>query len=52
MAIIEKEIKLVGSKGEHELVGPFDSGATYSCIDRDLAKKLGPLDTLLNLMRC
>ena len=29
MAIIEKEIKLVGSKGEHELVGLFDSGATY-----------------------
>ena len=46
MAIIEKEIKLVGSKGEHELVGLFDSGATYSCIDRDLAKKLGALDPL------
>ena len=46
MAIIEKEIKLVGSKGEHELVGLFDSVATYSCIDRDLAKELGPLDPL------
>ncbi len=46
MAVIEKEIGLVGSKGEHELVGLFDSGATYSCIDRDLAKKLGPLDPL------
>jgi hypothetical protein len=40
MTIIEKEIKLVGSKGEHELVGLFDSGATYSCIDQDLAKEL------------
>jgi len=40
MAIIEKEIKLVGSKGEHELTGLFDSGATYSCIDEDLAKEL------------
>ena len=29
MAIIEKEIKLVGSKGEHELIGLFDSAATY-----------------------
>ncbi len=46
MTIIEKEIKLVGSKGEHELVGLFDSGATYSCIDQDLAKKLGALEPL------
>jgi hypothetical protein len=46
MAIIEKEIRLVGSKGEHELAGLFDSEATYSCIDRDLAKSLGPLDPL------
>ena len=46
MAIIEKEIKLVGSKGEQEVVGLFDSGATYSCVDRDLAKKLGLLDSL------
>ncbi|MGA9348913.1 MAG: hypothetical protein WBW48_08925 [Anaerolineae bacterium] len=52
MAVIEKEVKLVGSKRERKLVGLFDSGATYSCIDRDLAKKLGPLDTLMNLMRC
>ena len=35
MAVIEKEIKLAGSKGEHKLVGLFDSGATYPCIDRD-----------------
>jgi hypothetical protein len=40
MAVIEKEIKLVGSKGEHKLDGLFDSGATYSCIDQDLAKEL------------
>jgi hypothetical protein len=40
MTIIEKEIKLVGSRGEHKLTGLFDSGATYSCIDQDLAKKL------------
>lgn len=46
MAVIEKMIKLVGSKEEHELVGLFDSGATYSCIDRDLAEKLEPLDRL------
>ena len=46
MAVIEKEIKLVGSKGEHVLVGLFDSGATYSCLDRDLAKGLGVLEPL------
>jgi len=52
MAVIEKEIKLVGSKGEQELVGLFDSGATYSCIDRALAKELEiliPLPTPLSL---
>jgi hypothetical protein len=40
MAVIEREVKLVGSKGEHKLDGPFDSGATYSCIDQELAKEL------------
>jgi len=52
MAVIEKEIRLVGSKGEHELVGLFDSGATYSCLERDLAKELEiliPLPSPLSL---
>jgi len=35
MPVIEKEVKLVGFTGKHKLVGLFDSGATYSCIDRD-----------------
>lgn len=43
MAIIEREVKLVGSKGENVRTGLFDSGATYSCIDRDLAKELEAL---------
>jgi hypothetical protein len=50
MAIIEREIKLVGSKGENVRTGLFDSGATYSCIDRDLAKRLGQLDSLPDLL--
>ncbi len=29
MAIIEKKIKLVDFSGENELIGLFDSGATY-----------------------
>ena len=40
MALIEEEIKLMGSKGEHELADLFDSRATYSCIDQDLAEEL------------
>ncbi|HEY67902.1 MAG TPA: retroviral-like aspartic protease [Thermoflexia bacterium] len=43
MAIIEREVRLVGSKGEEVLIGLFDSGATYSCIDRDLAQRLETL---------
>jgi len=46
MAVIEKMVRLVGSKGERELLGLFDSGATYSCIDRNLAEELGLLDSL------
>jgi len=46
MAVIEKMIRLVGSKGEHELVGLFGSGATYSCLERDLARELEILTPL------
>ncbi|MFQ6099864.1 MAG: retropepsin-like aspartic protease [Anaerolineae bacterium] len=52
MAIIEKEVRLVGSKGEKALTGLFDSGSTYSCIDRDLAQRLEtpiPLPSPLSL---
>jgi len=40
MAVIIKEIKLRGSKGEVEKEAIFDSGPTYSCIHPELAKKL------------
>ncbi len=40
MAVIEKKIKLVGSKGEKEVLALFDSGATYSCIHPELAEQL------------
>jgi len=46
MAIIEKPIKLRGSKGEENIVALFDSGSTYSCIQPQLAKKLGRTDPL------
>jgi len=40
MAIIEKSIRLVGSKGVKEVLALFDSGSTYSCIQPTLAKQL------------
>jgi len=46
MAIIAKKLKLVGSKGEKELEGLFDSGATYSCIERNLAENLATLERI------
>jgi predicted aspartyl protease len=46
MAIIEKEIELVGSRGRKKVKGLFDSGATYSCISRELATELEILTPL------
>ncbi|HAV43392.1 TPA: hypothetical protein DCX15_05190, partial [bacterium] len=40
MAVIEKSIRLMGSKGEKEVIVLFDSGATYSCIKPELAHRL------------
>ncbi len=40
MAVIEKKIELRGSKGKSEENALFDSGATYSCIQQELAEKL------------
>jgi len=46
MAIIEKELRLVGSKGERTVTAIFDSGASYSCIAPDLARELGMVEAL------
>ena len=46
MTIIAKEIELVGSKGREKVTGLFDSGATYSCIKRELVEKLGVIEIL------
>ncbi|MDZ7289604.1 MAG: retropepsin-like domain-containing protein [candidate division KSB1 bacterium] len=40
MAVIQKKIQLAGSKAKKEVVALFDSGATYSCIEPQLAKEL------------
>jgi len=46
MAVIQKPIRLAGSKGSAEKVALFDSGATYSCIQPDLAEKLASVEPL------
>ena len=46
MAVIQKRIRLAGSKGSQEVVAIFDSGATYSCIQLELAKMLGTVEPL------
>ena len=46
MAVIQKSIKVVGSKGSQEVEAIFDSGSTYSCIYPDLAAKLGVIEAL------
>jgi len=46
MAVIVKEIRLKGSKGEVKREAIFDSGATYSCIHPELAEKLGTIEPL------
>ena len=40
MTVIQKEIKLAGSKGERVVLAVFDSGSTYSCITPELAREL------------
>lgn len=40
MAVIQKDICLVGTLGSKEELALFDSGATYSCINPELAKQL------------
>ena len=44
-------IKLKGSKGEEAVLALFDSGATYSCIHVELAKKLATLEPLPEVLK-
>jgi hypothetical protein len=46
MAIIEKKVRLIGSKGSQEVIVLFGSGASCSFIQPELAKKLGHLEEL------
>ena len=46
MGVLLEHIKLAGSKGEKSVETLFDSGASFSFIDPDVAKKLGMIDSL------
>jgi len=46
MTVIQKRIRMVGSKGEEEVDAIFDSGSTYSCIRPELARKLAYIEAL------
>ena len=50
MGIIAKRVRLVGSRGEHETEGLFDSGASYSFVRRNIAERLATLEPLLQPM--
>ena len=51
MAIIQKMIRLEGSKGQAEAVALFDSSASYSCIQPGIAEKLGMVEGLPRPMK-
>jgi len=46
MGIITERVRLVGSRGEHETEGLFDSGASYSFVRRNIAERLATLEPL------
>ena len=46
MAIIAKKLRLEGSRGSKEVEALFDTGASYSCIRKELAEELGRLEPL------
>ena len=46
VAVIQKETRLAGSKGERKVLAVFDSGASYSCINPQLAKELAIIEPL------
>ncbi len=46
MAVIQKDIELVGSRGKKKVLALFDSGASYSCINPELARQLEHVNAL------
>ncbi len=50
MALISKPIILAGSLGRREVTALFDSGASYSCVNRRLAEEIAHLEPLAEPM--
>lgn len=51
MGEIMEKIRLVGSKGEAEVTALFDSGATYSFVNRNVAERIANVEALPEPMR-
>lgn len=51
MGEISEKVRLVGSKGEVEVTALFDSGATYSFVNRRIAEKIEAIAALPEPMR-
>jgi len=50
MSLITQKVVLAGSKGRKEVIAFFDSGASYSCINRETAEGLAHLEPLSEAM--
>ena len=50
-SLLKKKLSLSVQKAEKKIKGLFDSGATYSCISRELAKELEVLIPLAEPLR-
>lgn len=46
VSLIELPCTLLGSKARETVTALFDSGASYSCIQKHLAERLGHLEPL------
>jgi len=46
MSLLENQVTLKGLRGEITVNALFDSGASYSCIRKDVAEKISVLDPM------
>jgi len=46
MSLLQNQVTLKGLRGERAVSALFDSGASYSCIPRSVAEKIGILEPL------
>ncbi len=46
MSLIHRPVTLVGSRGRRKVTALFDSGASYSCIQREVAAEIASLDPI------